>query len=293
MDGVKDGTETGIDCGGGACAPCADGQGCKLGTDCTDRVCDPTAKTCAAPSCSDGFKNGTETDVDCGGATCDGLGHACAVQKVCGANTDCLTDLCTNGLCQFAAAGAACASNAQCANGDCVSGFCCNTACTGTCMACSAALTGGSNGTCAPMTAGSPAPTGQCAANGACGNDGKCGVGGACELQAQGTSCSATVSCVGSTVTTDTTCDGLGACSQGAGVASCPGSLTCSAGGQCNTGCGTNDPTGDALCVSGHYCDGVTTGAVVGACQALLASGIACTRGAQCTSTVCVGGLCQ
>src|SRR5438105_2395410 len=32
-DGAKNGSETDIDCGG-ACAPCADGQGCALATDC-------------------------------------------------------------------------------------------------------------------------------------------------------------------------------------------------------------------------------------------------------------------
>ena len=50
------------------------------------------------------------------------------------------------------------AAAARCATGNCVNGFCCDTTCTGTCMACSAALTGGSNGTCAPISANTAAP---------------------------------------------------------------------------------------------------------------------------------------
>ncbi|MBK8348924.1 MAG: T9SS type A sorting domain-containing protein [Saprospiraceae bacterium] len=43
-DGIKNGSETGIDCGGILCLPC--------------------------PSCTDGIKNGTETNIDCGGPDC-------------------------------------------------------------------------------------------------------------------------------------------------------------------------------------------------------------------------------
>jgi hypothetical protein len=45
--------------------------------------------------CHDGIKDGTETDVDCGGAC-----SPCAVGKMCGLPTDCVTDLCTNQTCQ-------------------------------------------------------------------------------------------------------------------------------------------------------------------------------------------------
>src|SRR5271165_957374 len=65
IDGVQNGTESDIDCGGGVCAGCGNGKKCNLGTDCQSGVC--TAGTCspAAPTCSDGMKNGSETDVDC------------------------------------------------------------------------------------------------------------------------------------------------------------------------------------------------------------------------------------
>ena len=43
-DGAKNGAETGIDCGGGACPSCAVGQPCLAGTDCASGVC--TANAC-------------------------------------------------------------------------------------------------------------------------------------------------------------------------------------------------------------------------------------------------------
>ncbi len=45
-DGVQNGNETGVDCGGPDCAPCAE------------------------PTCDDGIQNGNETGVDCGGPDC-------------------------------------------------------------------------------------------------------------------------------------------------------------------------------------------------------------------------------
>lgn len=53
-------------------------------------------QTAPTASCTDGIKNGTETDVDCGGGTCT----ICAAGKTCHLNSDCLTGLtCTNGVC--------------------------------------------------------------------------------------------------------------------------------------------------------------------------------------------------
>ncbi|HRP42374.1 MAG TPA: M12 family metallo-peptidase, partial [Saprospiraceae bacterium] len=68
-DGIKNGTETGIDCGGPNCPPCptcSDGikNGQETGIDCGGPNCPP------CPTCSDGIKNGTETGIDCGGPNC-------------------------------------------------------------------------------------------------------------------------------------------------------------------------------------------------------------------------------
>lgn len=64
-DGIQNGDETGVDCGG-SCAPCAtcnDGiqNGNETGVDC--------GGSCAAcPTCNDGIQNGDETGIDCGGS---------------------------------------------------------------------------------------------------------------------------------------------------------------------------------------------------------------------------------
>jgi hypothetical protein len=68
----------------------------------------PTGPT--GPTCSDSIRNGSETDVDCGG-TCP----RCANGKVCGNRNDCATAFCAGGACQDCEA-ANCPDDA---NGDC------------------------------------------------------------------------------------------------------------------------------------------------------------------------------
>lgn len=94
-DGIQDGGETGVDCGGlTACPRCGTGQGCTSGSDCVNLVCMGSA--CQAPTCSDGVKNGNETDIDCGGGTCS----TCATTKHCLVGSDCTTGICSMGMCQ-------------------------------------------------------------------------------------------------------------------------------------------------------------------------------------------------
>ncbi|HNK44969.1 MAG TPA: fibrinogen-like YCDxxxxGGGW domain-containing protein [Pseudomonadota bacterium] len=95
-DGTKNGTETDVDCGGGACGKCADKKVCVAATDCSGGSC--VKGVCAAPSCSDTTKNGSETDVDCGGGTCG----KCADSKACVAATDCTSGVCSAKLCAAA-----------------------------------------------------------------------------------------------------------------------------------------------------------------------------------------------
>ncbi len=47
-------------------------------------------------TCIDSKKSGKETDVDCGGPTC----QACADGKVCNSGTDCSSRVCRSGICQ-------------------------------------------------------------------------------------------------------------------------------------------------------------------------------------------------
>ena len=99
-DGVQNGDEEGVDCGGAcdACEvepTCDDGveNGDEEGVDCGGS-CDPCE---GGPTCDDAEQNGDESDVDCGGGTCD----ACADGGTCGVADDCASGVCgeEDGLC--------------------------------------------------------------------------------------------------------------------------------------------------------------------------------------------------
>ena len=120
-NGVKDGDETGIDCGGlcttelgghacdgtacgaagcgAACSmPCGDGAPCTGDTDCASKYCNLVeggVSTCQlSMTCSDGTKNGDETDKDCGGSC-----SPCADQLHCVIPTDCQSNVCEAHIC--------------------------------------------------------------------------------------------------------------------------------------------------------------------------------------------------
>jgi hypothetical protein len=72
FDGIQNGNETGVDCGGPDCPPCitcSDGiqNGDEEGVDCGGSFCPPCPPV---PTCNDGIQNGNETGVDCGGPDC-------------------------------------------------------------------------------------------------------------------------------------------------------------------------------------------------------------------------------
>ncbi|MEZ5045218.1 MAG: S8/S53 family peptidase [Saprospiraceae bacterium] len=101
-DGVQNGNETGIDCGGDCqpCATCNDGvqNGNETGIDCGGD-CTPCA------TCNDGVQNGNETGIDCGGdcqpcATCnDGIQNGNETGIDCGGDcTPCDPEECSNTL---------------------------------------------------------------------------------------------------------------------------------------------------------------------------------------------------
>jgi hypothetical protein len=66
-DGVHNGDELAVDCGGSSCqaGSCDDGEPCGTAIDCQSGVC--TGLVCQTPTCSDGVKNSTEEGTDCGG----------------------------------------------------------------------------------------------------------------------------------------------------------------------------------------------------------------------------------
>ncbi|MBX3204328.1 MAG: hypothetical protein KF764_04630 [Labilithrix sp.] len=145
-DGIKNGTETDIDCGGGAptnARRCETGELCVETGDCDKVEC--AGGICQPPTKSDGIKNGTETDIDCGGGAPTNAAR-CASGKSCVETSDCDKVRCTDGLCQPATNGdgiqngtesdvdcgggaptnaARCELDKTCdAHGDCASGAC-------------------------------------------------------------------------------------------------------------------------------------------------------------------------
>lgn len=81
--------------GGKHCNDAGECVECVTGVDCATGMC-TASFTCAPVSCSDGSKNGAETDTDCGGGMCE----ECATGKACSKNSDCLGGLCTNAICK-------------------------------------------------------------------------------------------------------------------------------------------------------------------------------------------------
>ena len=189
-NGVSDGDETGVDCGGPTCGACPLGEACDDHDDCESVYC--AAGTCTAPRCDDGAHNGSETDVDCGGGTC----APCADGSDCVAPTDCTSGTCVASMCVPASctdgardgtetdvdcggACAGCADGRMCGDGDdCASRSCSG----GTCIAptCTDGITNGvetdvdcGGGTCA-----------SCARGRACSLDGDCSASLACRGEA-------------------------------------------------------------------------------------------------------------
>ena len=219
-DGLENGDETDVDCGG-ACGPsCGPGESCKVDLDCKGELC---SGSFCLPSCKDEVLNNSEKGVDCGGPIC--------------AST-----------CE---AGTACDVPSDCDSTFCVDGVCCSTACDAACSACSAALKGGGmDGECDVVPRGTD-PHDDCGLSlpGTCGDaTGLCDGDGACEKWPAVTPCGDEASCAGGTQTNADHCDGLGACADGGtvdcGLYAC-GALTC------NTTCAT-----DADCSASAYCLG-------------------------------------
>lgn len=258
-------------CGAGSASVC-DGDGkcveCVTSADCAANhpmkpICDTRDQTCV--SCTDGVKNGKETDVDCGGPDCG----ACLAKP-----------------CDPSKGAAACGNNTFCSPLD---NICCSTACIGKCEACVEAKTGQPNGTCAPIPLGTD-PDKECEGLGSCGaTPGKCrcedGVKNADESD---------VDCGGATCARcggGKTCGGDGdcavdfpACVDGA----CCNSICAQGCRQCNTvglcvdvAPGTPDPT----CTATQACGPNGAGCIGKA-------GTTCSSGFLCLSGVCTASKC-
>jgi hypothetical protein len=194
-------------------------------------------------TCSDGARNGAETDVDCGGGTCrpcaDGL--ACGLARDCGSgvcNATCQAATCTDGVKNGAETDADCGGGAclPCAaGGTCTTAADCTAfACPGTCPQAPSCADGVRNGQETDADCGGPICS-PCTAGQACARAVDCATllctGGACVAAAA--SCSNGV--VDGTET-DVDCGGgaCGACSDGRTCAVTPDCRgTCTAGHTC------------------------------------------------------------
>jgi hypothetical protein len=292
-DGVKNGDETDVDCGGGCGATCQPGDICLDTGDCALGTCE--ANVCVYDPCADGLKNGDETDVDCGGSCAQGANaHKCGPDEGCAVDADCVGSDCNGatclpncadqaqnngetgvdcgGPCPMCVVGNACAGAADCAGGPCVDGVCCDSPCLGTCKACSAAKKGsGMNGVCGDVAPGSD-PDNECAGALSCGL-------GQCQI-ANGQPCAQNAECQSGFCADDVCCNTAcgGACQACSAVKKGSGT-----NGTCGSIAAGSDP--DSECFGATTCNGV------GAC-ALLSNGSSCNANAECQSAFCADGVC-
>jgi hypothetical protein len=151
-DGLKNGDETDVDCGGYDCFDCAQGKGCEIKDDCKaglfcadgvccNAACGEACKACNMPEsigfCDNIPKYGEDTSYGSGQTcssadqlACTGAGScANALGASCVVNGDCASQRCAdpdaNGqkTC-LKAPGDVCLQNAECFNNTCTNGFC-------------------------------------------------------------------------------------------------------------------------------------------------------------------------
>ncbi len=249
-----------------------------------------TSPDSAKPTCTDGKKNGKESDVDCGG-TCS----TCAAGKQCATAADCSSGVCTGGVCAFPTCKDgkknggesdidcggpscnACPDGKKCqAGADCHSGVC------------------SSAGACIPAT---------CKDGKKNGNETDIDCGGACSACGAGRHCKTATDCASSVCTsgvcafpsctdnvknggeTDVDCGGVscGKCADG---------KKCAAGNHCKSGVCSGGVCAVAACTdkvkNGKETDIDCGGGVCSVC----ASGKQCAASTDCVSGVCAAGVC-
>jgi len=244
-----------------------------------DGLCDGTGKcrvgaaagtSCGATMCSAGSVTGP---------TCNGAGSCSTTPRSCApylckdatsCATGCTTDaecaapnVCVSGACRAKLAnGAPTPSATACVSGLAADGVCCDTTCDGACVACTAAKTGGADGTCSPIKSGTD-PDNDCKAR-----------------------------CMGASLVGKGACDGAGKCSDGA-LASCA-PYGCEAGA-CKTKCFDDSDCSGAKCAAG-ICSSAPpdAGSIAMDGGAPLVTGTfqTCTSATECPSGFCVDGVC-
>lgn len=93
-DGLKNGDESDVDCGGTSPNRCALGKACREQADCDATPC--IGGVCRKPSPTDGIRDNDETDVDCGGLAAP----KCVDGKTCVSARDCQSAVCRGYVCR-------------------------------------------------------------------------------------------------------------------------------------------------------------------------------------------------
>jgi MYXO-CTERM domain-containing protein len=270
---------------GSKCTTGADCAGWCVGGICCNKRCDGACETCLAASghTADGectsYPTYTEI-VGCLPMLCSGIGTC---------PTDCRGAGCVpshfcdqlNGQCvPRREAGGVCQGDEECLSASCDDGICCDRGCD-TCFSCRKSLTGLTDGTCAPVFAGTD-PHFVCDADSGfpanCGADGKCDGIGRCRIFAPPTTpCGPEPAmCVGDTIS-GKLCNGLGGC--GIGQASC-------APNECRDGFCTESCRSDRDCSDNAFCT------PAGSCVPKRPNGRDCQRDAECDLGFCTDGVC-
>lgn len=284
LDGVRNGVETDIDCGG-TCPPCSDGLRCERATDCASLLC--TDGLCASPTCDDGVQNGDEVGVDCG-PTCG----ICPVGSSCRSNTDCVTGVCADGECASASCsdrvtngtetgrdcggscpgcpgGESCGADGDCISLACVEGICDAPACFDGILN-QGELDVDCGGPCPPCGVGSPCNSPRDCLTGLC-TDGIC----------RGPTCDD-----GELNGAESDVDCGGGCPE-----RCVVGDTCNTARDCQTGACTSglcaDPACDDAIRNGDESD-VDCGGPCGFCE----PGLRCRDDVDCDSGRCASGRC-
>lgn len=191
-DGVKNGAETDVDCGGACGGTCTTGQrcgasdgNCANGNPCVDGVCCNSDCGSKCGSCDQPGLAGlcspltVAPDGECKADEQCTADFACkrANGQACGNSGECASGLCKTQCVACDAAGNLCTASKACVDGrcvprqlakgescldtvqcdpglTCVDGVCCESACDGACMACHINYTAQASGTCAPLLSG-------------------------------------------------------------------------------------------------------------------------------------------
>ena len=292
-NGVQNGLETDVDCGGTCPTGCAVGKACKQRWDCMSGACD--GKLCVASVCDDKTLSLGESDVDCGGVCAKD--QRCAVGKACLGSGDCASNVCSvGGKCVATACedellsvgetdtdcggkcGGKCGLSKGCAAGkDCVSGICNGSVCVASTCADRQKSAGESDvdcgGTCATKcSTGKLCSLAKDCASGVCSKAGRC-VLSACDdgvLDGQ---------------ESDLDCGGTCATKCYVGQA-------CKVGGDCLSGKCTAGKCVSTACVNTKKDGDETDVDCGGSCPGKCAEGKVCQQGGDCASTVCVAGKC-